>query len=350
MGQVWSLSPDQRRERILQLASGTTTSPTGMKANAPPYHDDPAGPKEEHLQPDATTPSINRAARTLVLWEKEVSLARYHGFLEYMKIKRPFAMLSAAFTWKSSSALPAASPHGDASPLASAATESLEATSQTAPTVEPTAATILASPKVGQIAFMITASMRLELMNRLQYTSAEIKTLTPLEASLILQHDLAPPDRPVHLPRLLEQHANTMQQQRNEQLAAAAAADTALTSPPSGPSEPSIAMSSVTDQEPPLQLSVGDDGTTSSSLPTASDVSYSFLGTKWYQIVERKKSAETTDDETVVVAMYLHSHEAELGQETHQLFADRRAERAAAEKKQPLQPASVFEIRQVYIK
>ena len=60
--------------------------------------------------------------------------------------------------------------------------------------------------KAARVAFMVTSTMRQELTERLSYSEEQIKRLTPLQASLILQHDVPSHEVSIKLPELENQH------------------------------------------------------------------------------------------------------------------------------------------------
>lgn len=72
-----------------------------------------------------------------------------------------------------------------------------------------------------RVAFMVTAAMRQELTERLAYSEEQIKRLTPLQASLVLHHDVPSHEVESKLPDLEQEHLE-MQEAANASAAMAA--------------------------------------------------------------------------------------------------------------------------------
>jgi hypothetical protein len=113
----------------------------------------------------------NGIATRLLSWQQQIGLLRYHGVLGYWRQR--YGLLQSTTS--------AAANHGTSdAPLV---------------TPESTRTGNNANVNVAKVAFMITASMRKELSERLKYTAEDIKAMTPLEASLILHHSVKPTEK-----------------------------------------------------------------------------------------------------------------------------------------------------------
>jgi hypothetical protein len=64
---------------------------------------------------------------------------------------------------------------------------------------------------------MVTATMKAELKDRLGYEASDIRKLTPVQASLILQHDVTPADQSTRLAILVQAHHDAVEQEANRQ-------------------------------------------------------------------------------------------------------------------------------------
>lgn len=177
---------------------------------------------------------------------------------------------------------------------------------------------------VGKIAFMITASMKTEMMNRLRYTPTELKSMTPLQASLVLLHSVTPEQRSEALPRLEQEHREEqqrLQQEQRDQIEL-------------------LARQQQQQQEQETSILDAQMSSTTDDLTEADDIrtanSESTVGTLWYQVLEHQQQHSATmhqekdeSSEETVVAMYLHEKEAELGCETWQDLANQRFQRTS---------------------
>ena len=110
----------------------------------------------------------NVAASSLLKADKEINLINYHGgILPYMKTKRLFLIGN-----QTTEDEPSTTPINDSS----MATSTARATN------------------TARVAFMITKQQRVQLMQECHFTQEEIKRLTPIQASVILQEGLSASD------------------------------------------------------------------------------------------------------------------------------------------------------------
>jgi hypothetical protein len=229
--------------------------------------------------------------------------------------------------------------------------------------------------KKAQIAFMITSSMRQELLGEsYRYDAEQIKHMTPIDASLILQHGITSKDYEERLPIVKQEYYRMIQEEQQKAKEEALAVEEAqqqrrqqqqeeerlLASSQSHASEPSLLVQEAPPSSP-FQTSADDNHET-----TTPREGYH----KWYQIVEYPHKDED-DSEPRVVAMYKDWKEAQFGMEVHQDLANRRRHRHTSkpitktneksndnqdenddvnQNNDPAIPVSRFEIQTVYKK
>lgn len=192
----------------------------------------------------------NQTAARLLHVDKEIGLLRYYGLMGYLREKQ----------W-------------------------IQRNSNTTMRLKSTET----DPSKPKIAFMITSAMRKDLMEELAYHETQIKQMTPLEASLILEHRVTPPEKDERLPLLIYQYETEMEAQANKQRERARM-----------------------EQE---QLNAED---TSQHQPLSNETTVQ--GTLWYEVVETNDQ----DGSSTVVGLYSNQAEADLGAETQQQLAQRR--------------------------
>ena len=135
---------------------------------------------------DVVVDQARQSNRAAVLWlnlEKEAGLIRYHGFVGYLKKQRNNVLVAGWTTSRFGS------------------TKAMEQHN-------PSSQTPKQQQSVAKVAFMITAAQKSELSNTLGYSTEQIKKLKPVEAALILQHQIPPADPEGQLPQLLTEHNN----------------------------------------------------------------------------------------------------------------------------------------------
>lgn len=160
--------------------------------------------------------------------------------------------------------------------------------------------------KPAKISFMVTTAMKQQL-EELHYTAERVKKMTPLEASLILQHEVAPSDQESQLPELLRtfEAKQEAEAKRTQAQAASTAADKSKRT-----QLPYFSFASTNLLHAPFL---------SPTEPDAPKV--------WYEVVEETitNAAAGVTTEQHVIGLYQKQEEAELGKETQELFAERRA-------------------------
>jgi len=218
----------------------------------------------------------NSVAHSLLSADKEVNLMRYHGFPGYFKQR--FQTTSALTT----------------SDGESSTTTSSNAT----------------KPQSGaKVAFMVTASMKQELSERLGYDTDQIKSMTPLQASLILNESISPADMESKLPAAEQAYE---EQRRKEEEEARIKAEK---------EQQEIDMV----KQQPI---AGDSGSTqlfgggymsNNELDEVqnSSIGAFFSASEWFEVRET-----TPDGKTSRVGLYQDKEEAELGLKTRRDIAE----------------------------
>jgi hypothetical protein len=242
----------------------------------------------------------NSVATNMLLVEKEVGLLRYHGITGYFREKR--ALMP---TWLV----------GDRNATGMEAEDGSRA-SHSASSSSSTSTTTLST--TARISFMITSSQRAELI-KLEYTEQEIKRLKPLEASLILDHQLHPREAPERLPVLVQEYEEELvkakiaaleQHKREEQERLQREQEAALEASQSdevqeGQREQRNGTPSIRDE----------------------DLAVSETTREWFAVVETKPNGEST-----IVGLYTIHDEARICLETKEHIATKYSK---SEKEQP---------------
>jgi hypothetical protein len=221
----------------------------------------------------------NSVAHSLLHVDKQVGLVKYYGLSGYVKQRLQSTMTTTG--------------------------GAVDSTSTSTPTPNAGAA---------KVAFMVTASMKQELTERLGYEAGQIKQLTPLHASLILNNDIAPEDREARLPIAEEEYEVQRRLQEIEQ---------------------QERMQLLEEEEEKLQLQQEQQplaGSGSGFIPSPDFVfsggyasinllehpSNDGFGDVWFEVTE------TEDGETSRVGLYYDEEEATIGMQARQYIADRK--------------------------
>ncbi len=300
----------------------------------------------------------NTAAVSLMNVDREVGLLRYWGLSGYLRHKKIGGNWELTRRWLNQSSV--------MEPATTINRSNDESKLTTTKPKGPTA----------RVAFMVTAAMRQELTERLELSEDQIKRLTPLQASLILQNNVPAHEVSSKLPELEHQHFE-MQQAANQSAAAAAMAqpgelndDPSLASEQDADDEESkreedkintdTDSSTISQQEEPLLVASGTEslasGITSADnddvQPSIDEVpvekrSVAFIDSIddwdaaraspekiWFQLVQH----DSTERESAVVGLYRDVNEAQLALETRELFERRRSE----DKKKPMTTSFVI--------
>ena len=272
----------------------------------------------------------NRTALSLLRTQKEWNDMRYYGLVPYLRQKIPIPTSMLRLQPSSPFATTAPSDATAAAPVPTANTSTTTNTSAPA-----------------KVAFMVTGRMKGQLAE-LGYSPEDIKSLTPVEASLLIEHGVAPTEKEQQLPGLVQAHEEqqkaleqekaaaiaaenaVQQQQSSDALPAAPSADPSSTTPettldrsspphaptprrPTGPSIfeqmlGSIASKNVVNQ--PTEIS------SRSHVPAFS------AAREWYEVVENYTSGHAPE----VVALHSTEEEAEMDANLRLEIMTKRAE------------------------
>ena len=173
----------------------------------------------------------NRTALSLLRTQKEWNDMRYYGLVSYLRQKIPLpAIMAGPQTLAASS--PFRSVSTDSSNTDTSSTSTTTAVSGS--TLPPPSPNATATP--AKVAFMVTGRMKGQLAE-LGYTAEEIKSMTPVEASLVIGQNIEPADKDDKLPLLVQEYEE--QQAKAHEQAAVAAAEAAAKQQVSAENEPS---------------------------------------------------------------------------------------------------------------
>ena len=295
----------------------------------------------------------NQVANNFLKIQQQFGLMRYHGLIGYWR-QRQGSLQAAGNEGSFSTSNSSDAATGGGNPAASLGGSD--------------------EGNVAQVAFMITSAMRTELSGELGYTADQIKSMTPIDASLILHHQVKPDEKGKKLPSLLESHhaeqerIAKIEEQKQQELAKQAeddekvlAAKQAITdsateqtkasdqeatrqlpAEPSSPTEPNegllkledptvTAYNSETAQKQNEEAAAPDNsGGSADNNNTAEEPLGSFVekleeqvGTRkeWYEILETR----TEDNSQTPVALFSTLEEAEMAMDLKTTFAERRA-------------------------
>jgi len=266
----------------------------------------------------------NSVAYSLLRMDRQIGVVRYYGIMGYFR-----QQWQARFT----SSLPPS-------------TTSEDNNDGNVPVSSPTstasgAANTASEPTKARIAFMITASMKSELIEKLGYDMDQhIKKMTPLQASLILHRRITAEEMEEELPSAEEEYQKQLEEDavrqqkeaeaqetlRAQQLAAMKKAEALEKAQGAASGEISADAKNQQDTQsasPPLYETM--DGTpdgfqpSDSLLSSSASDSQSGFGNSWFEVIET--NPET--GETSRVGLYLDENEATLGFQTRQEIAER---------------------------
>lgn len=222
----------------------------------------------------------NTVATGLLKVDKEVGLVKYYGFSGYLKQRLK----------STSSAAPLMASEGGDTPLD----------------------TTRALPgSAAKIAFMVTASMKLELSGRLGYGADQIKTMTPLQASLILHESIQPGEMETRLP-LAEQAYEARRLKEEEEariLAEQQAESAAMVAHP-----PVYGMGHDTQH---FGVGVGYRSRNELEIVRNSNIGAFFSASEWFEVTEI-----AADGSISRVGLYTDEEEAKLGMTTRRDIAE----------------------------
>jgi hypothetical protein len=290
------------------------------------------------------TEESNLVARKWLSLEREWHMIQYHGISEYCtrEIKEWWkntrcnsGSLFPRLLWFSSSSTSSSTSQ---EPLNSKGTNtSTTGTNHSSSTGSNCNSNNDDDRKKAQIAFMITSSMRQELLgDSYRYDTEQIKHMTPIEASLILQHGIRSQEYPVRMPLVKQEYYTRLHEEQQKAKDEAAAVEAQRQQQ----QQAELLLAKFQQQQQPQQQPSSSEPTleedpqpsSSSSLEPSADENDDHepshrRGQKWYQIVEYPHSNNNNNNnnnESRVVAMYKELKEAQFGREVHQDLANRR--------------------------
>ena len=288
-------------------------------------------------------PFPNSVAVSILKIEREFGLVKYWGLAEYLRQHRPLFSFSSRlsladdkFTASSTNAETAANATNE---------NSDEADGQSS------------SSAGAKVAFMITSSMKRDLIDGLGYPASTVKGMTPQQASLVLHNRLSPDSYEETIPGLEQEFAK--EQERKVQQARFEAAEdqeererdsrqsssaqesrnsesychSSSSSDPNGESssDAPLLLSSSSSQK--IQNSEASLSPTQSPATTTADAdSFSTPPSLkeeheddlWYEVVEIKVQADTSETTEIRHGLYKDHEEALLGLDTRQSIQKRR--------------------------
>jgi len=310
-------------------------------------------------------PLPNTVATSILKIDKEVGLVRYWGLAEYLKQNPPFAALLSSNP-SSAETVTGSNPEHDSSVSPNAPGSATGSGGDGVGVGGSASSKPTTSANTARIAFMITSSMKRDLVDGLGYPASAIKGMTPQQASLVVHHRLPPESYDEQIPELEKSFAEAQQQQQQKQEQARiieSAASVEEEKPSSEPSASTTTMdSSIADsgsdsdasirssspaegsssdgssdselQRMPASSSV-DDSHESSSAPSASSSIENAPPTSapslygdglWYEVVE----IQTEPASEIRHGLYKDREEALLGLDTRQRIQAKREKEDAA--------------------
>jgi hypothetical protein len=193
-----------------------------------------------------------------------------------------------------------------------------------------------------RIAFMVTASMKTELADKLGYDLDQIKKMKPLQASLILNHDVKPENMEVQLPVLEQEHAareeegrlrqEEEERQRQEEEERESQEEEERQRQQQEAERIFMENETKTLQEQAVssdtiypsagfhtQFFVAEGGYASNNVLTDDNSKTSGFADAWFEVTETREDGTTSR-----VGLHLNEKEANVGMETRQSFADQK--------------------------
>lgn len=226
----------------------------------------------------------NQVAVRILLLEKEWGLFKYHGASGYLQRK-----------WASGSTLPNNEPDHEQ--------KNDKKEDDTA-----------------QIAFMITSRMKQQLQEALGYSETLIKSMTPLQASLVLKYQILPYEYNGKLPQLEEDyHIQQEQKRQAEQEKRTRHSQLEQEGNQSAAVNESFSTSTESSNSPQVPLETSSPSTASmlfnDNLPTGR------TRIKWYEVIQTQPNGEETK-----LGLYRTPEEAQEGVDALKYIAEKRQE------------------------
>jgi hypothetical protein len=233
----------------------------------------------------------NRVALSLLKMEKEIGLVRYWGWMGYIRQRvRPLMTTTTTPT-----------------------TTSIDDNDN--------------SDNKKKIAFMITTSMKQELQDTYKYTVDDVKKMTPLQASLVLNHQISPEEYDDKVPTLQEEYEKEQEQARlleKEKIEKQQQEEEAEEQQRRQQQQEKEQQKMMTMKDNYI-LTTPDSATSSSASPevlAAAIGIQSEMKDTWYEVVEVKPNGER-----IRQGLYPNEEEAQEGLETREMIRDRQKEK-----------------------
>ena len=226
----------------------------------------------------------NSVANSILQMDKQIGLVRYYGvmgyFREQLKKKTPVTTTTQAF--KSTDV----------------------------------------APSTARIAFMITEKMKQELRETLGYENEEIKQMTPLQASLILHHQIKPESKEERLPTLEQEYQEQKEKEQEERRLQVEQEELRLQKEQfkSSTRKDKAAESSISNDQivGSLHSNRSSNYMSTNTLLFSSNSSSDGFGNSWFEVVQVNQET----NEIIRVGLYQDENEALLGMQTRQEIAD----------------------------
>lgn len=228
----------------------------------------------------------NSVATSLLHVDKEVGLVKYYGLSGYLK-KR--LQSTSALTANDDSAVSASS-NGNG-------------TGNTA-----------------KIAFMVTASMKQDLSEKLGYDADQIKSMTPLQASLILNESIKVEEMETKLPIAEQEYELQRQKEEDEARLLAEQEQQSMISVDHQPAASTGGIPSTNGLSSSTQIFGLGEGYMSRNEydpHRKTKIGAFFSASEWFEVTEINAKGETSR-----VGLYQDEEEAELGLKTRQYIAE----------------------------
>lgn len=277
---------------------------------------------------ELTQQENNQLARFVLEFDKEIHLLRYHGFWKYLDLQqqqhqqqqhrhpwaeslikiRPYLSRDYWIYGKKQPSLPPTTTSGTTSSFTTSSSTTTTKAATTTATKEDSSTNDdhprMVVGVVAKIPFLITTAMR-EQLKALGYTLDQIKHFTPLQATLLLKHQVvANENTPLKLAELLQIHHQQQQQQQDPHHHHHPLESTSSSSTPSQPppSQPPPSQPPPSQPTSPSQQTQPSQQTLSSQKVPSQQSNIISPSSKWYQVLEE----EGQDSDLVVVVVGLH--------------------------------------------
>jgi hypothetical protein len=260
----------------------------------------------------------NQVAKSMLRVDREIGLVRYYGMTRYLYEKK-ILPVTPRLPSILANAASSSSPSSPSPPTSTGAVDGAAATppATTTPT-SPTAAT------GAKIPFMITKSMRADL-EELSYALETIKSMTPIQASLVLRHSLPPERYETEIDALMKEEdlarASIVVQMVVQTKDNDSNCDDASSLSEALPDEPRNDKETTTqDDKSSSPVVVGGETT---SITTTS------TGRLWYEVIEHPENGKKKkDDDPYILGLFLQEHEALACQKVHEELAVKKNSRS----------------------